>query len=82
MTVLATPEAAEGFFEITVPKPGIYWFAIQVEGSDGKQSPTDAPALEPLVKVKVDPEEVMPPKRDVLKEIEQLRDTSSAWKRS
>ena len=33
-----------------------------------------SPLLEPLVKVKVEPEEVMPPKRDVLKEIEQLRE--------
>jgi RNA polymerase sigma factor (sigma-70 family) len=66
----------QGHFDVTVPKIGVYWFAIQTEDSGRNRQPVDFSGFVPQVKVTVEAEgpTMRPPERDVSKELDQLRE--------
>jgi hypothetical protein len=50
---ITSPADAKGVFSVTVPKDGVYWFAVQTRSRTGVVTPTDR-ELRPSLKVRVD----------------------------
>jgi valyl-tRNA synthetase len=64
--------------EYSAPRDGQYWFAIQVEGKNGKSEPSDVAELTPGMKVYVNTERRELKKKsydDIQREVEQLKKT-------